>query len=210
VYPRYYHVSRVPWRIITASGLDDWLYWHLYYNLSYSQSIIALSLIYPLHKSLGHAPFSFSFSFSFPFPFPFPFSFSLLSSQSHIATDGQSVSKSWCRAPSGTHDQIFSHYYLTVTVLFLWGALSDERTSLSLAYAAGLCQRSFSRVRVPYFTVSDLRLPFSSPSTARRVTVDRIEVTTSSSSSIIVCLFVAAETCLPTRYQATDVLLLRT
>jgi hypothetical protein len=29
-------------------------------------------------------------------------------SQSHIATDGQSVSKSWCRAPSGAHDQIFN------------------------------------------------------------------------------------------------------
>jgi hypothetical protein len=26
--------------------------------------------------------------------------------QSHIATDGQSISKSWCRAPYGTHDQI--------------------------------------------------------------------------------------------------------
>jgi hypothetical protein len=26
-----------------------------FYNLSYSQSIIALPLIYPLHKSLGHA-----------------------------------------------------------------------------------------------------------------------------------------------------------
>jgi hypothetical protein len=28
-------------------------------------------------------------------------------SQSHIATDGQSVSKSWCRTPSDSHDQIF-------------------------------------------------------------------------------------------------------
>jgi hypothetical protein len=28
-------------------------------------------------------------------------------SQSHIATDGQSVSRPWCRAPSGAHDQIF-------------------------------------------------------------------------------------------------------
>jgi hypothetical protein len=28
-------------------------------------------------------------------------------SQSHIASDGQSVSKSWYRAPSGAHDQIF-------------------------------------------------------------------------------------------------------
>jgi hypothetical protein len=52
------------------------------------------------------------------------------SSQSHIATDGQSVSKSWCRAPYGTHDQIFAYYYLTVTVLYLWGALSDEDGSV--------------------------------------------------------------------------------
>jgi hypothetical protein len=47
-------------------------------------------------------------------------------SQSHIATDGQLV-KSWYRAPSGDHDQIF----ITVWQLrfcFLWGALSDERT----------------------------------------------------------------------------------
>jgi hypothetical protein len=52
-------------------------------------------------------------------------------------------------------------------------ALSDERTGLSFIY----CQRSLSRVRVswdsrPYFTVSDLRLPFSSPPTTRRVTVE--------------------------------------
>jgi hypothetical protein len=74
-------------------------------------------------------------------------------SQSHIATDSQSVSKSWCRTPSGTHDQIFSYYYLTVTVLFLWGALSDERTSLSFVYAAGSSQRSLSRVRVPWYSL---------------------------------------------------------
>jgi hypothetical protein len=28
-------------------------------------------------------------------------------SQSYIANDGRSISKSWCRAPSGAHDQIF-------------------------------------------------------------------------------------------------------
>jgi hypothetical protein len=28
-------------------------------------------------------------------------------SQSYIATDSQSISKSWCRAPSEAHDQIF-------------------------------------------------------------------------------------------------------
>jgi hypothetical protein len=30
----------------------------------------------------------------------------LSQSQIHIATDGQSISKSWCPAPSGAHDQI--------------------------------------------------------------------------------------------------------
>jgi hypothetical protein len=28
-------------------------------------------------------------------------------SKSHIATDGRSVRQSWCRAPTGAHDQIF-------------------------------------------------------------------------------------------------------
>jgi hypothetical protein len=64
-------------------------------------------------------------------------------SQSHIATDGQAVSKSWCRAPSGAHDQIYVYYYLTITVLLLWGALADERTGLSFVYAAGLASAVF-------------------------------------------------------------------
>jgi hypothetical protein len=92
-------------------------------------------------------------------------------SQSHIETDGQSISKSWCRAP---------YYCLTIMVLFLWGALSHERTGLSFIYAANTRQRSLARVRVPwdswpYFTVSDLRLPFSSLPTTRRVTVEVFE-----------------------------------
>jgi hypothetical protein len=93
-------------------------------------------------------------------------------SQSHITTDGQSVSKSWRRTTSGAHDQIF----ITVWQLrsyFMWGALSDERMGLSFVYATGPCQRSLSQVRVPwysrsFFTVSELRLPFSSPPTTRR------------------------------------------
>jgi hypothetical protein len=64
--------------------------------------------------------------------------------------------------------------------LVLWGALSDERTGLSFVYAAVPRQRSLSRVRVPwisgpYFT---LRLPFSSPPTTRRVTVEVFDVAT--------------------------------
>jgi hypothetical protein len=52
---KYCHVCGVPWLIMTGSGLDNWIYWNFFYNLSESQTIIALSLIYPLHKSLGHA-----------------------------------------------------------------------------------------------------------------------------------------------------------
>jgi hypothetical protein len=61
----------------------------------------------------------------------------------------------------------------------MWGAFSDQRTSLSFTIAAGPRQRSQSRVLVPwdsrpyvYFTVSDSRLPFSSPPMTRRATVE--------------------------------------
>jgi hypothetical protein len=44
--------------------------------------------------------------------------------------------------------------HFTVTVLFLWGALSDERTGLSFVYAAGPCQCSRSRLHTGnYLTV---------------------------------------------------------
>jgi hypothetical protein len=45
-------------------------------------------------------------------------------------------SRIWCSWPN-------IYYSLTVTVLFLWGACSDERTGLSFVYAAGP-QRSLS------------------------------------------------------------------
>jgi hypothetical protein len=96
-------------------------------------------------------------------------------SQSHIATDGQSISKSLCRASSGAHDQIFIILWQLRSCF--WGTLSDERTGLSFVYAAGPRQRSLSQVRVPwisrpYFTVTVLRLPFSSPPTTHRVSVE--------------------------------------
>jgi hypothetical protein len=53
-----------------------------------------------------------------------------LQSQSLIATDGQSVSMSWCRAQSGTFDQRFLFFSKLLSCLFR-GALSDERPGLS-------------------------------------------------------------------------------
>jgi hypothetical protein len=90
--------------------------------MSLTQSIIALTLIYQLHKSLGHAESSQP-SLVVPWQRIYN-SFTVthaniklttemdrttteLSIFFHIATDGQSVSKSWCQAPSGAQDHIF-------------------------------------------------------------------------------------------------------
>jgi hypothetical protein len=93
-----------------------------------------------------------------------------------LMTDGQAASASWNKAPIWGLQPDF-YYCHIVADLLMWGALSDERTGVSFTIAAGSRQRSHSRVRVrwdsrPYFTVSDLRLSFSSPPTTRRVTVE--------------------------------------
>jgi hypothetical protein len=41
----------------------------------------------------------------------------------------------------------------------MWGTLSDERTGVLFTIAAVPRKHSYSWVRVPYFSVSDLRLP---------------------------------------------------
>jgi hypothetical protein len=89
----------------------------------------------------------------------------LSQSQSHIVTDSQSISKSWCWAPSGALDPIFITLWQLRLFLGGGGAISDERMGLTFVYAAGPCQR----------TVSDLRLPFSSSPTIRSVTAEVFE-----------------------------------
>jgi hypothetical protein len=96
-------------------------------------------------------------------------------SESYITTDGQSASLSWNKAPIwGFRPDIY--YRRTVAGLLMWGVLSEERAGLSFTIAADSSQCSHSRVRAPwdsrpYFTVSDLRLPISSPLTTRWATV---------------------------------------
>jgi hypothetical protein len=53
-------------------------------------------------------------------------------SQSHIATDDQSINKSWCRAPSGDHDQIFITLWQLRSCFY--GAPSLTRWRVSLLY----------------------------------------------------------------------------
>jgi hypothetical protein len=135
-------------------------------------------------------------------------------SESNITTDGQSASPSWNKAP--TWGLLPDFYFCqTVAGLLIRGSLSDERTGLSFTIAAGLRQRSHSRVRVPwdsrpYFTVSDSRLPFSSPPTTHRVTVKVFEPASTremNCSSLHSCLYSLAVTaenfcCLSSRERA--------
>jgi hypothetical protein len=56
----------------------------------------------------------------------------ILQSQSHIATDGQSISKSWYRTPSGAYDQKFITFW---QLRFCFsGALSLTRGQVRLLY----------------------------------------------------------------------------
>jgi hypothetical protein len=108
-------------------------------------------------------------------------------SESHITIDGQSASPSWNKAPIWGLRPDF-YYCQPVASLLMWGFLSDERTGLTFIVAAGSRHRTHSRVRVPwdsrpYFTVSDSRLPFSSPSTTRRATVETFDPAESTSKS---------------------------
>jgi hypothetical protein len=97
-------------------------------------------------------------------------------SQSYVTTDGQSASLSWNKAPIwGLWPDFYSCQ--TVAGFLMWGTLSHERAGLSFTFAAGTRQHSHFRIRVPwdsrpYFTVSGSRVPFSSPPTTRRATVE--------------------------------------
>jgi hypothetical protein len=87
--------------------------------------------------------------------------------ESYVTTDGQPASLSWSKAPIwGLRPDLYylcDSYGLVLVGRPLW----RDVESVFLC-AAGPCQRSLYQVRVswglrPYFTVSDLRIPFSSP-----------------------------------------------
>jgi hypothetical protein len=87
-------------------------------------------------------------------------------SESELFYDGSllPISSSWRRAPWDSRPEFFP---------LNW----TPAVSLSFTISAGPRQRIHFRVRVPwdsrlYFTVSDLRLPFSSPPTTCRATVE--------------------------------------
>jgi hypothetical protein len=110
-------------------------------------------------------------------------------SQSYVMTDSQSASLSWCQSSIWGLRPDF-YYCQTIACSLMWGVLPDERTGLSFTIAADPRQHSHSQVRVQwdsrsYFTLSDSRLPFSSPPTTRRVTVEVFEPAATRDSRLI-------------------------
>jgi hypothetical protein len=73
------------------------------------------------------------------------------SSQSHITTDSLSASPFWYQAPTWDPRPIFSLILsliiiLTVSVLLMWGALSDEKPGLYFSVFSGHRQRRISQI----------------------------------------------------------------
>jgi hypothetical protein len=119
----------------------------------------------------------------------------------YVTTDGQSDSLSWYKAPiRGLRPEFFFPFGIRNTsdsyVLYSVGRpLWREDGSVFCMCRWTLPAKSFSVV-VPwdfrsYFTVSDLRLPFSSPPTTRRVTV---EVFDPASIRVLNCYIALART----------------
>jgi hypothetical protein len=95
---------------------------------------------------------------------------------SYVTTDGQSASLSWNKTLIWGLRPDFYYCQTVAGLLLILGALSDERAGLLFTIATGPRQRSHYRVRVlwdsrPYITVSDSKLPSSSPPTTRSATV---------------------------------------
>jgi hypothetical protein len=121
--------------IVTVDGywIDNWIYWTLTlkYNWVSPDSLSFTTHNWVSHSNSANTVTTLLASLANTILVTAELMASLaihpeteLGSQSHVTTDGQSVSQSWCRAPSGAHDQML----LTVRQS---GALSDERSGLS-------------------------------------------------------------------------------
>jgi hypothetical protein len=95
-------------------------------------------------------------------------------SEFYVTTDSQSASLSWNKDPSGSYDQILITVWQLRFCFCEAPSLTRGRVCLLYVLLARQCSPWVwgPMVSRRYFTVSDLRLPFSSPPTTRRVTVE--------------------------------------
>jgi hypothetical protein len=142
-------------------------------------------------------------------------------SEFYVTTDRQPASLSWNKAPIwGLRPDLYyscDSYGLVLVGHPLWREVGSV-----FCMCCGPLPAQFSRVQFPWdlrphFTVSDLRLPFSSPPTTRRVTVEVMPAVPSQVSlynlgsdrietpfPTVPLLSLTWETCLLSRYRATD------
>jgi hypothetical protein len=122
-----------------------------------------------------------------------------------ITTDDQSVSLSWCRAPSGAHDQIL--VLITIwLLLFLFRCRAPpltERSGLSFVLVTWTALVQFSKF------AAGPRQHINGPLERNIIAyfpwyeTDHIENDASNNSSIVACVFVTAVTFVPSRCLAT-------
>jgi hypothetical protein len=143
------------WLIIVGSRFDDWMYWTSVLQLQLIITANTLNSFLIMNLSLYFYCFS---NWSLVFCYSY-YSIRLtasklrltqfLSLEPYVTTYCQSASLFWNKAPIwGLRPDLY--YCQSVAGLLMWGALSDERTRLSFAIAAGSRQRSHSRARVPW------------------------------------------------------------
>jgi hypothetical protein len=126
----------------------------------------------------------------------------LAQSQSHIATDGQSVTEFWCQAQSGVHDQIF------ITVWQLrsryCGAPSLARGRVcSLSESLSSQNQSKSHIATDSQSVClSISLGVEPHLGLCYRSVPASPFHRNGGSSIVVCLFVASVVCLPSSFLA--------
>jgi hypothetical protein len=109
-------------------------------------------------------------------------------SESYVTTYGQSATLFSNKALFWGLRRGF-YYCQTVVGFLMWGAFSDKGTGQCFKIAAGPRQRSNSRGRVPwdllpYFTLSDSRLPFTSPPMTHMATVEILDPDSTQETSL--------------------------